>query len=202
MKFIRAHTTAMTPMQYLGRYVVILKDIKQLYQRIFEKHLPVIELNRKDSSDSEDESFTETEKAVENNISINKQADIIRTLPLSVLDKALQDVLGFHGTIERIIEIKKFLSFQLEPPNYELNFRAWCGVVAFCERYLATVDKRDDPCNEVSSFLWFFVKFYDLFSRVLYFKIEIADFESLDRRLRYSVANIKIRRLLTIIKNN
>lgn len=188
----------MTPMQYLSKYVVILKDIKQLYQRIFEKHLPVIELNKKDLSDSEDESFTETEKAVENNISINKQADIIRKLPLSVLDKALQDVLGFHGTIERITEIKKFLSFQLEPPNYELNFRAWCGVVAFCERYLSTVDKREDPCNEVSSFLLFF----DTFSRVLYFKIEIADFESLDRRLRYSEANIKIRRLLMIIKNN
>lgn len=73
------------------------------------------------------------------------------------LDAALGDVLGFYGTPERIVEIRAMLCLadanqqQSQPEQMvaRMNFRSWCGVVAFGERFLNRVSRTEDPCDEV-----------------------------------------------------
>lgn len=142
----------MTPLQYLGRHVSVLSDRKQLYHRIFVRNLPVPTGKKKDNSDSEDEDDVREQEAKE-------KLELIRTLPYCVLDKAMHEVLGFHGKPERISKIRDLIGLTTDRNGNEfpIDFRTWCGIVAFAERYLTDTDKDDDPCNEVRSFIFNYI---------------------------------------------
>ncbi|XP_063708383.1 uncharacterized protein LOC134837009 [Culicoides brevitarsis] len=166
----------MTPLQYLSKHVSVLSDRKQLYHRIFVRNLSTVtDKNGKSASDSEDEEDLQEAES-------KGKADMVRTLSYSVLDKAMHEVLGFHGKADKIAKIRDLLGLVGDVNGNEvpIDFRTWCGIVAFSERYLTDLDKDLDPCNE----------------------IEIADFESLDRRIKNVEGNEKLINVLYIIKNN
>lgn len=72
-----------------------------------------------------------------------------RTIPFGSIDAALVDVLGFHGTPERVNEIKQLLLLN-ENEHGTINYRSWCGIVAFGERYLNQSSREEDRCDAVS----------------------------------------------------
>lgn len=98
-----------------------------------------------------------------------------RTIPSAKLEQALQDVLGFHGSLEKIHQILQYLYI---PDGSEINFRFWCGMVAFAERYLNQLPKDEDPLDE----------------------IEEADFNLLNRKLKTLNIDEKLSDLFEIIK--
>lgn len=126
----------LSPLEYLSKYVFVLNDKKQLYHRIFIKYLP------KDKVvEDKDEFF-----AASMNQRSNEHSD--RVLPLQMMDCALKDVLGFHGTDEKIVEVRALLLLN-EANEKAVDFRTWCGIVAFAERHITTLD---DSRNEVQYF--------------------------------------------------
>uniref|UniRef100_A0A336LZR8 CSON012860 protein n=1 Tax=Culicoides sonorensis TaxID=179676 RepID=A0A336LZR8_CULSO len=165
----------LTPLQYLSKHVSVLSDRKQLYHRIFVRNLSTQTDRQKSGSDSEDDDDYRESDAKE-------KAELVRTLSYSVLNKAMHEVLGFHGKPDKISKIRDLLGLTGDVNGNEIpiDFRTWCGIVAFSERYLTDLDKDLDPCNE----------------------IEIADFESLDRRIKNVEGNEKLINVLYIIKNN
>lgn len=64
-------------------------------------------------------------------------------------------VLGFHGKPDKIAKIRDLLGLASDVNANEIpiDFRTWCGIIAFSERYLTDLDKDLDPCNEVRQFL-------------------------------------------------
>lgn len=71
-----------------------------------------------------------------------------RTIALGDLHFALKTVLGFHGTDNKINDIKSILQLN-ERDHAQLNYRSWCGIVAFSERYLNASPRMDDRCDKV-----------------------------------------------------
>ena len=145
----------LTSFDYLSKYVFVEDDKKQLYHRIFVKHLPKDKINREENDN--EEFFARINSGGKGGV----REDLLlqsRSLLGENLSEALKEILGFHGTDERIQEILNYL----ELDNYEdvhINFRAFSGIVAFAERLITTLNQNEDPRNE----------------------IEIADFETLAR---------------------
>lgn len=138
----------MTAIKYLSQYVIVSNKLKQQYRRIFLKNLPEeIEEEKPKIDDTDNESpRIDSEKIRQ---PIKSDLDKIRTLPLPVFNKALQEVLGFHGTIEKIQEIKEILAIDTKSDQNYIDFRLWCGIVAFSERFITKINRNLDPCNEV-----------------------------------------------------
>lgn len=138
-------------MKYLSQFVIVSNKLKQQYRRIFLKNLPEeIEEEKPKIDDMDNESPRNDAEIIKQPIKLDLVK--IRTLPLSVFDKALQEVLGFHGTLEKIQELKEFLKIDAEADENLIDFRLWCGIVAFAERFITKIIRDLDPCNEVCLF--------------------------------------------------
>lgn len=138
----------MTPVQYLSKHVSVLSDRKQLYHRIFVRNLSTQSNKEKNSADSDDDEDDARDSEGRN------KSEMIRTLSYCVLNTALHEALGFHGKPDKIAKIRDLLGLTGDVNGNELpiDFRTWCGIVAFAERYLTDLDKDLDPCNEVKKF--------------------------------------------------
>lgn len=135
-------------MKYLSQYVIVSNKLKQQYRRIFLKNLPeIIEEEKPKIDDTDNESPRNDLEKIKQPIKIN--LDKKRILPLLVFDKALKEVLGFHGTNEKIQEIKEILEIDTKDDQNFIDFRLWCGIVAFSERFITKINRNVDPCNEV-----------------------------------------------------
>uniref|UniRef100_A0A182JPR6 Uncharacterized protein n=1 Tax=Anopheles christyi TaxID=43041 RepID=A0A182JPR6_9DIPT len=173
--------TRMTPIEYLHDYVVLSNDRKQLYHRIFARNLPREEPKASGALESVDsDSLPETETGpIEVDSTRNLLADVTRYIPMNCFDKALHEALGFHGTPERIAAIRELLELNYDPFNeLQIDFRTWCGIVAFSERFINSLDREQDPCDE----------------------LEMVDFESLERRVRWARPSENLCEVLQIIK--
>lgn len=159
-------------MEYLSKFVFVVNDKKQLYQRIFIKYIPIDKITR---DDTENEDLFARSTCTGNQRG-RRDEQITRLLPVEVLNDALKEVLGFHGTHEKICEIRSCLQLE-DLKEINIDFRAFCGFVAFSERLITTLDQIEDPRNE----------------------IEIADFESLERHYN-KIENNNMKRLLDIIQ--
>lgn len=148
----------MTPLQYLSKHVSVLSDRKQLYHRIFVRNLSTETDKHKSGSDSEDDEELREADAKE-------KAELVRTLSYSILDKAMHEVLGFHGKPDKITKIRDLLGLigDVNGNEIPIDFRTWCGIVAFSERYLTDLDKDLDPCNEVNVLSSLWINFYSQF---------------------------------------
>lgn len=174
----------MTPLTYLSKNVTVAKAQKQIYRRVFLRFLPeetddtmkalkpTIATIDDDDDDEIDEDDKNTRKLKKVPIELQE-----RLIPINSLKNAMKEALGFHGTIEKIDEILEILVWKVEKRD-GFNFRLWCAIVAFAERYLNRLDRNVDPCNE----------------------IEIADFESLERRITSIDVSEKLINVLTLIK--
>uniref|UniRef100_A0A182XFR0 Uncharacterized protein n=1 Tax=Anopheles quadriannulatus TaxID=34691 RepID=A0A182XFR0_ANOQN len=173
--------TRMTPIEYLHDHVVLSNDRKQLYHRIFARNLPREETKASGALESVDsDSLPETETGpLEVDSTRNLLADVTRYIPMNCFDKALHEALGFHGTPERIAAIRELLELNYDPFNeLQIDFRTWCGIVAFSERFINSLDREQDPCDE----------------------LEMVDFESLERRVRWARPSENLCQVLQIIK--
>ncbi|XP_055591333.1 uncharacterized protein LOC129743372 [Uranotaenia lowii] len=173
--------STMTPIEYLKRNVVLSDDRKQLFHRIFVRNLPREDVLKTSAQDDND-SIPEQETPVHTKESFrNLLADVTRVIPISAFDKAMHEVLGFHGTPQKIFEVRELLELNYDYyQEIPIDFRTWCGIVAFAERYIITQDRETDPCNE----------------------LEMVDFESLERRIRSSKPSENLCKVLHIIKSN
>ncbi|XP_058835814.1 uncharacterized protein LOC131692667 [Topomyia yanbarensis] len=170
----------MTPIEYLKHHVVLSDDRKKLYHRIFVRNLPTDDVKTAHES-FDNESLPENEAPVQVESLRNLLADVTRIIPMANFDKAMHEALGFHGTPEKIFEIRDLLELNYEYyQEIPIDFRSWCGIVAFAERYIITQDRKTDPCNE----------------------LEMVDFESLARRIRSAKPSENLVKVLHIIKNN
>lgn len=132
----------MTPFDYVSKHIWISDYRKQLYRYVFTKFLPETNEDNNNASVKKRESLIENETKLPH---IMKE----RTIAFSDLHEALKTVLGFHGTDDKIIEVKTILQLN-ERDHLAINYRSYCGIVAFAERYLNKSPVSEDRCDEVS----------------------------------------------------
>lgn len=192
----------MTPIEYLHDHVVLSNDRKQLYHRIFARNLPREEPKASGALESVDsDSLPETETGpLEVDSTRNLLADVTRYIPMNCFDKALHEALGFHGTAERIAAIRELLELNYDPFNeLQIDFRTWCGIVAFSERFINSLDREQDPCDEVLH-TFCLLRCCLQFRFFHSFQLEMVDFESLERRVRWARPSENLCQVLQIIK--
>lgn len=135
----------MTVLDYLGNYVWVCNQRKQLFKRVFLQYLPTEVIEHDEATDNmvkndgkaDDDSFPVLNEYVE------------RKIPLSFFPKALEDVLEFYGTEQNISDILLLIEYEKEEPSKEIDFRTWCGVVSFAERLALKNSNGSDSCDEV-----------------------------------------------------
>lgn len=125
-----------TPFQYVSRHIWISEYRKHLYHMVFVKYLP-------------EEAVTDGVDVAADEAPVEARPPFKeRTIAFDVLGAALDDVLGFHGTAEKVAEIKELLQLDSNEHPY-INYRSWCGIVAFGERYLNQLSRDEDRCDAV-----------------------------------------------------
>ncbi|EDW26178.1 GL25501 [Drosophila persimilis] len=131
---------AMTPWDYLSKYVWVSQQRKQLYKRVFLKYLSRCEEPESDLPAMGIDDMALTEYRYKE-----------RTLLWQSLPQALEDVLEFHGTEKNVRNTLNMLGYEHDQKGtVELDFRAWCGIVSFAERLaLADDSGSDDSCDEL-----------------------------------------------------
>lgn len=158
------------PFSYLSKFVYVDDDKKQLYHRTFVKFLP-----KSTSSREENENDFFANPAAQKNFTENLLS--ARMMPLEELTEALHEVLGFHATDSNILEIQSYLELETLEEAI-INFRAFCGIVAFAERLITNLSEEEDPRDE----------------------IEIADFETLLARHFHRIESKAMQKMLKVIE--
>lgn len=158
----------LTPMDYLSKFVYVEDDKKQLYHRVFVKYLPKDKITGQENDN--EEFFARVNSAGK------KKDDLSRCLQDDDLVLSMKEVLGFHGTDEKVQEIFDCLKLEITDET-AINFRTFSGMVAFSERLITTLDQNEDQRNE----------------------IEIADFETLARHFD-KIESITMKNVLDIIQ--
>jgi hypothetical protein len=155
------------PVDYLSKFVYVEDDKKQLYHRVFSKYLPKDKILGQENDSEELFRSSSTGK---------KKDDFSRCLQDEDLNEAMKEVLGFHGTDEKIQEIYSHLQIVITDET-AINFRTFSGIVAFSERLITTLDQNEDSRNE----------------------IEIADFETLARHFD-KIESVAMKNVFNIIQ--
>lgn len=142
----------LTAFEYLSQYVWISDHRKHLYRFVFNKYVCEAsnDLNIENDNDDELERDTPSHATQEKSI----QAYIFQecVMAFNELINAFTNVLGYCGPIEQMAEkINKIIHITRinEHDQSTINFRSWCGLVAFAERYLNNLPFEEDPCDEV-----------------------------------------------------
>lgn len=172
----------LTPFEYLSEFVWISDHRKQLYRFVFNKY--VVECYGAGDND-DDTNTVDCETPVDNaprkSLSYCQYTECV--MLLKELRNAFFDVLGYCGTTDHLAEqIAKLLQLvQLNlADSTRINYRSWCGLVAFAERFLNSTGFEEDPCDEV----------------------EIADFETLEQKSRYVVIAADLKVILDVVRHN
>lgn len=163
----------MTAFDYVSKYVFVEDDKKQLYHRIFVKYLPKDKINREENDTEEFFARANSAGKASGKEDFLLQA---RYLQDENLYEALKEILGFHGTGERIQEVLSYLELE-NHEDVHINFRTFSGIVAFAERLITILDQNEDPRNE----------------------IEVADFETLARHFN-EIQSVNMKNVLNIIQ--
>uniref|UniRef100_A0A1B0CHW1 Uncharacterized protein n=2 Tax=Lutzomyia longipalpis TaxID=7200 RepID=A0A1B0CHW1_LUTLO len=166
----------LTPLEYLSKYVHVSNYRKQLYHRIFIRYLPEIkidELCEREANPGPRDSEADVDPSCED---IASEYLSQRLIPTDEVWEALKTALHPHGTPDTIASIAGKLALST---HEEINFRAWCGIVAFAERFITTIHREMDTRHE----------------------IEVTDFESLDRRLNGITVHPQLKQILYIIRS-
>lgn len=146
--------TTLTPFQYLSQYVWISDHRKHLYRFVFNKYLcdATEQLHEDDDNDDEFEHDTPSHPSNEKSIEPFEFKECV--MMFRELVDALTNVLGYCGPVEQMSsKIQKIIELTElnDTEHHFVNFRSWCGLVAFAERFLNDLTFDEDPCDEVSS---------------------------------------------------
>lgn len=134
----------MTPFEYISKHVWISEHRKQHYRFVFKKFLP-------DLTTDDAQGKSNAPNPDHHHVDIPSTKNEERTISFVDVRSALADALGFYGTIDKINEILAILRMN-EDDHKVLNFRSWCGLIAFSERYLNKLTHEQDPRDEVCYF--------------------------------------------------
>lgn len=144
--------TTLTPFEYLSRYVWISDHRKHLYRFVFNKYLS--EMNDSMDADCNEPNEDVQERDTPNKSMISFCIFTECIIPFEQLKTAFVDVLGYCGPVERctekVTEIMELIELNVSDHSF-INFRSWCGLVAFAERFLNVVPFDLDPCDEVKT---------------------------------------------------
>lgn len=141
---------------YLSRYVWISDHRKHLYRFVFNKYICDTTGNQdadnENGNDDKHDLERDTPSRTTNDKSI--QAYVINecVMPFKELKNAFRNVFGYCGPTARMadkIQTIIELTETNENDHSMINFRSWCGLVAFAERYLNKLTFEEDPCDEV-----------------------------------------------------
>lgn len=137
----------LTPIQYVSRHIWVSDNRKQLYQYVFNKFVVDPYAVRPDrTSDKLTVSHRATPLIINSFDLVSKRE---RTMVIKHLNQAMTLALGFYGTAENVDKVRAILQMNNGEVT-ELNFRSWCGVIAFAERFLNELPVADDSIDEVS----------------------------------------------------
>ncbi|XP_036327433.1 uncharacterized protein LOC118740043 [Rhagoletis pomonella] len=136
----------MTILDYLGQYVWVSSQRKQLFKRVFLQYLPT-EVNK--SEEVADANHSKMSGNADEDCMPILNEYVERRIPMTCLPKALEDVLEFYGTEKNISEILRLLDYEKEKSSKEINFRTWCGIVSFAERLALENPTSSDSCDEL-----------------------------------------------------
>ncbi|XP_037815934.1 uncharacterized protein LOC119606475 [Lucilia sericata] len=160
----------MSVFHYLSQYVWVSRQRKQIYKRIFLKYL-------KTSLEQQDPPPALT---AETEISFPLPDYQERYMNIKFLYQALEDVLEFYGTEENIKRVLDLIKYEeLKESEQLINFRSWCGLVAFAERLALDDPSCTDSCDE----------------------LEKSDFNSLELRIKAFKIPDNLRQVFEIIRN-
>lgn len=147
-----------TVFEYLSQYVWIANHRKNLYRFVFNKYICTIN-DQLDIDDNENEDENELERITPSQATNEKslQTNVFKecVMPFNELINAFTNVLGYCGPVEQMqkkIEQIITLTRINDKDHATINFRSWCGLVAFAERYLNNLSFEEDPCDEVSKY--------------------------------------------------
>lgn len=143
----------LTVFEYLSRYVWISDHRKHLYRFVFNKYVCEVTSDQDIDNDNEEDLDLERDtpsRATEKSI----QAYVFKecVMPFTELTHAFTNVLGYCGPVEQMAQkIEQIITLTKVNENEHsfINFRSWCGLVAFAERYLNDLTFDEDPCDEV-----------------------------------------------------
>lgn len=184
----------MTVIQYLSNFVWISRQRKQMYKRVFLKYIKL--------SNEEDQ---DTEKPVQNS---SNETEILlpfteyreRHMCIEHLYQALEDVLEFYGTESNINRMLRLLNYdELKQENYLINFRSWCGIVAFAERLALDDPFCTDSCDEVT--LIIIIENVQLIKETLCLQLEKSDFNSMELRWHAFKIPENLKQIFDIIRH-
>lgn len=146
----------LTPFEYLSWYVWISDHRKHLYRFVFNKYVcdavDQVEGDDNENNDGDDDVERDTPSHETTQKSIPAYEFLECVMPFTELVNAFTNVLGYCGPIEQMADkIEQLLQLtQLNSSDHKwINFRSWCGLVAFAERYLNDLPFEEDLCDEV-----------------------------------------------------
>ncbi|XP_058980151.1 uncharacterized protein LOC131803124 [Musca domestica] len=165
----------MSVWEYLSSYVWVSRQRKQIYKRIFLKHLKPM------SQESGSEQQEQQSKTGENKVQFPLPEYGERAMNMKYLYQALEEVLEFYGTEKTINRVLDIISYEklIEDDGKVLNFRTWCGLVAFAERLALDDPSGTDSCDE----------------------LERADFNSMESRIQNFKVPSDLRQVFDIVRN-
>lgn len=144
----------LTPFEYVSWYVWISDHRKHLYRFVFNKYVcDAIDQNDADDNENYDDDLerdTPSHETTQKSIPAYEFHECV--MPFAELVNAFTNVLGYCGPIEQMSDkIQQIIQLtQLNDTDHKMiNFRSWCGLVAFAERYLNNLTFEEDPCDEV-----------------------------------------------------
>lgn len=134
----------MSVFHYLTKYVWVSRQRKQIYKRIFLKYL-------KPPPESQELPQPQQPQQTETEPTFPLPDYQERYMNNKHLYQALEDVLEFYGNEKNIKKILELINYEEIREKEELiNFRSWCGIVAFAERLALDDPDCTDSCDEVS----------------------------------------------------
>lgn len=146
--------STLTVFEYLSQYVWVSDHRKHLYRFVFNRYVcdaPMDDDLLNENTD-EHELDRDTPSSATHAKSIHAYVFKECVMPFRELNNAFTNVLGYCGPVEQMSEkIEKIVELtQVNEIDHGLiNFRSWCGLVAFSERYLNDLSFEEDPCDEV-----------------------------------------------------
>lgn len=151
--------STLTPFEYLSRFVWVSSHRKHLYRFVFNKYLCEANEPLFDEVNHCDSYVENFEYGISTKDTSEKPASLYEIKPSLIsfddLSTAMCDVLGYCGPIEQVAEkILKIqeMVFTEKPIHSFIDFRSWCGLIAFSERYLNQQPFEEDSCDEVCKF--------------------------------------------------
>lgn len=153
----------LTVFEYLSQYIWVSDHRKHLYRIVFNKF--VIDKSMGDAqndpdsmNDDDDDDDNELDRDTPSHATHDQsvQACVFKECVMLFKDltNAFTNILGYCGPIEQMTEkVSKIIELTETNENEHaiINFRSWCGLVAFAERYLNDLPFDEDPCDEVST---------------------------------------------------